>query len=730
MKLKKYVLLMCFIFTFVMSVNAAQQYGNVFNPAAEDQDMNGYAILNIGSASFLTVIASGNVTVLGRITAKHLLTTSTSYMEQLTVKNLSSSATNYMEWLVVNHLTGNASSYISWLTVDNLTADATSYITWLTINDLTVDNTSYFGNTVTGLYGFNFTTGTVGQYVIIGQFDTVAVDTTTIQSELDTLETQVALDTSTIQSNVDTLQTQVAVDTTTLDSTKVSTSTPDGLMNFQAYASSYVFKSTGTATLTFYNDRNISWPYGQRNHNIVTEWFSGADGTEPRHILMANSYAGGAKSKVPQFDWGFIDSNDVFSLAFYISTTGFCHAYNDRDNSFADGYDEWRNTNYYKAFLNGAYFDFDEDYGDYTFSDGTTGLYFDDDEFDFTISTNGYGASATRDEANNITIFKIGSGDTDKTEDIDFQIHPTSATILHKGVFTLGIDNAGNLTSGGDFDATGYQITATSFHAIATPAVPVAMLVGSGAVGIDYIIRFDGENNDGDILWNEDFAPNGRFEFGCCFKVDSVYTDILYESTASSGVTVDGVLIKDNEVDGVDVSALELAVISSYVACGEIKQIFFGGGATIPDYDPAVIIKEQFLIGGTSVPMYVVEFDSHTLGYAYWEQKMDWHYDEAKDAYFYIEFYSNVTSSSTQFHLDISTNTNISSRTYQRNTLTSVVDGTAYNVIVGTITISSNSAGFLDGQMYGIRLSRDISCADALGWIRVRTIEFRGYKEE
>ena len=42
--------------------------------------------------------------------------------------------------------------------------------------------------------------------------------------------------------------------------------------------------------------------------------------------------------------------------------------------------------------------------------------------------------------------------------------------------------------------------------------------------------------------------------------MSTVQVDAINESTTNAGVTVDGVLIKDGQVDGVDVSALNTTV--------------------------------------------------------------------------------------------------------------------------------------------------------------------------
>ena len=46
--------------------------------------------------------------------------------------------------------------------------------------------------------------------------------------------------------------------------------------------------------------------------------------------------------------------------------------------------------------------------------------------------------------------------------------------------------------------------------------------------------------------------------------MSTVQVDTINESTTGSGVTIDGVLIKDGNVDGVDVSGVPSAVSSTY----------------------------------------------------------------------------------------------------------------------------------------------------------------------
>ena len=81
-----------------------------------------------------------------------------------------------------------------------------------------------------------------------------------------------------------------------------------------------------------------------------------------------------------------------------------------------------------------------------------------------------------------------------------------------------------------------------TIHAFTENAI--AMTVGTGTVGINYQILFDGEENDGTITWDHDFGANGKFLMGCALEVSSISatdllcTDEIIEHTPGAGIQI------------------------------------------------------------------------------------------------------------------------------------------------------------------------------------------------
>ena len=74
-----------------------------------------------------------------------------------------------------------------------------------------------------------------------------------------------------------------------------------------------------------------------------------------------------------------------------------------------------------------------------------------------------------------------------------------------------------------------------------------ALVIGNGAVGVDYKIVFHGDNDDGQIIWQE---SKDKFKFDCGLDITGCgFVDVIDEYTLDAGVTIEGVLIKDGEID-------------------------------------------------------------------------------------------------------------------------------------------------------------------------------------
>lgn len=74
-----------------------------------------------------------------------------------------------------------------------------------------------------------------------------------------------------------------------------------------------------------------------------------------------------------------------------------------------------------------------------------------------------------------------------------------------------------------------------------------ALKIGNGAIGVDYYILFDGNDTDGKIIWQ---TVKNKFKFDCGLELTGCgFMDALNEYTPDAGITVEGVLIKDGEID-------------------------------------------------------------------------------------------------------------------------------------------------------------------------------------
>ena len=75
---------------------------------------------------------------------------------------------------------------------------------------------------------------------------------------------------------------------------------------------------------------------------------------------------------------------------------------------------------------------------------------------------------------------------------------------------------------------------------------PEALRIGNGAVGVDYRIKFSGNNGDGEIIWEE---VKDKFKIDCGLDITGCgFIDEINEYTPDAGVTIEGVLLKDNDL--------------------------------------------------------------------------------------------------------------------------------------------------------------------------------------
>ncbi len=87
-------------------------------------------------------------------------------------------------------------------------------------------------------------------------------------------------------------------------------------------------------------------------------------------------------------------------------------------------------------------------------------------------------------------------------------------------------------------------------------AVAAALIIGKGSAGVDYILTFDGENNDGLLTWMEDedrfdFADDVKFDVNVIFNPSSVQN-----ITAAGGITVTNTIMQIQGSGGaIDITA-------------------------------------------------------------------------------------------------------------------------------------------------------------------------------
>jgi len=73
-----------------------------------------------------------------------------------------------------------------------------------------------------------------------------------------------------------------------------------------------------------------------------------------------------------------------------------------------------------------------------------------------------------------------------------------------------------------------------------------ALRIGNGAVGVDYRIKFSGNNGDGEIIWEE---AKAKFKIDCGLQLTGCYfVDHIEEYTLDAGIIIEGVLLKDGDL--------------------------------------------------------------------------------------------------------------------------------------------------------------------------------------
>ena len=126
------------------------------------------------------------------------------------------------------------------------------------------------------------------------------------------------------------------------------------------------------------------------------------------------------------------------------------------------------------------------------------------------IKTN-YGISATTGTITTVKISTIAA-------ETDMPAVYVSTNLVVDGGVTASTFNA----IGSAYKMNGNSIINSdgSIHAFTNNSA--AIIVGTGAAGVNYRITFDGEDNDGNIEWEHDFAANGRFNIDCGMKIERI----------------------------------------------------------------------------------------------------------------------------------------------------------------------------------------------------------------
>lgn len=305
-------------------------------------------------------------------------------------------------------------------------------------------------------------------------------------------------------------------------------------------------------------------------------------------------------------------------------------------------------------------------------------------------------------------------------------------------------DNSGLITA--TISSFDFRAIITSTQILTTDRIigRIYAVVGSGA-STDLMIYFENEYDSymslpvGGTVRHSQMLELSLSESGHTYDTAGGFMSYdlgvsSYELTIAATAQNDADIAQNES----DIAANKSAITSSFTACSQFRQVFFGGGATVSTednagtYEGAQIYKNEFAINSSSRPVYGVKYPSHTIEtYAYWEQTMDEHFDDDKDINIYIEFYTSVTSSNVLFNVYIATMQNVQTRTWTKHQVdTTLVGGTAYDIVKATITFTGNSAGFIKGAPYGVAISRDIAVVDTLADVYLIKSILIGNKEE
>jgi len=159
------------------------------------------------------------------------------------------------------------------------------------------------------------------------------------------------------------------------------------------------------------------------------------------------------------------------------------------------------------------------------------------------------------DSTSTCSLWFLGISSLDAKENLWDRVALTSTLVPHTANdnVDLGSGNfttTGNIT-GGRLDIDNIRIDGNTISSldsdgdiILSPDSTGEVVIGSGEHGIDYVLRFDGETNDGLITWKED---EDTFEMACNLEV----TENIYADRAEiNNIRIDGNTISSLDSDG------------------------------------------------------------------------------------------------------------------------------------------------------------------------------------
>jgi len=162
-----------------------------------------------------------------------------------------------------------------------------------------------------------------------------------------------------------------------------------------------------------------------------------------------------------------------------------------------------------------------------------------------------------------------------------------------------------------------------------------ALVIGNGEAGIDYYIRFDGNPLDGKIIWQTD---KNKFKFDCGLELTGCgFMDNMEEYTLDAGVTIEGVLLKDNDL----ILSGSGAVLSDGVNSVTVSEIDDAVAHKDLTNNPHVVTAEQIGYGMTYAEDDTVSTTTDTA----WQQKYRMNFTPPATGNYLLEWSLEIANS-------------------------------------------------------------------------------------